>query len=121
MPSSTSCFWDPFREATSASLLLREKPLTHHVAGEMGAGGMSWAGRSVARPKGAGPLRFTHWDQTPDGTLVSFSLPTPVKALELFLFCCSSVCADIHCAGSEWLWWDVHDLHIAHGKQRVTI
>lgn len=50
--------------------------------------------------------------------MVSFSLPTPVKALGLCH--CSSVCADIHRAGSEWLWWDVHDLHITHGKQRVN-
>lgn len=66
-------------------------------------------------PEGVDPLRFSHVRTKPSG-LSLLSLCTPVELRVGFFYCCSSVCADIHCPGSEWLWWDVHDLHITHGK-----
>lgn len=83
------------------------------VAGETGAGsGTAWHILMV----------LIHWGVYVSGPkrsgLSLLSPSTPVKAKGVF-YCCSSVCADIHCAGSEWLWWDVHDLHIAYGKWRV--
>lgn len=69
----------------------------------------------MAHPDGVDPLRCLRVRTKALRALSSFPPPPPVKAKGVF-YCCSSVCADIHCAGSEWLWWDVHDLHIAYGK-----